>query len=106
MLNQETTCRSSVVPGRCLRERNTPVRTPSKIPSKILPPPSTKKTPQARVTPIKPPRKNIAGQGSSSKLPQPILRSAQGTPNSPLYQRGTVATSRLTVPRGRLPIII
>jgi hypothetical protein len=93
------------VPGRCLRERNTPVRTPSKTTLYLLPPTSMKKTPQPRQTPIKPPRKNVAGQGSSSKLPQKVLRSAQGTPCSPLNPRGTTMP-RLTTPRGRLPIII
>lgn len=105
VLNQEGTCRSSVLPGRCLRERNTPAMTPSKIPSKMLLP-RMQKTPQPQETPIKPPRKNIAGQKPSSKLPGSILRTARGTSNSPAYLRGTATTPRLTTPRGKLPIII
>ena len=105
MLNQEGTCRSSVVPGHCLRERNTLARTPSQTPSKILQP-RVLKTPQPRETPIKPPRKYVSGQKPSSKLPGPAKRSARGTPNSPMYQRGTATAPRLTTPRGKLPIII
>lgn len=105
VLNQEGTCRSSVVPGHCLRERNTPARTPSKTPSKLLRP-RMPKAPQQRETPIKPPRKNVAGQKPSSKLPGPIQRTARGTPSSPMYQRGISTAPRLTTPRGKLPIII
>lgn len=106
VLNQEVTCRSSVAPGRCLRERNTPTTTSSKISSKTLLSPRTKKTPQPRKTPIKPPRKVVAGQESSSKLPRMVQRTAWGTPNSPMYQKGITRTPRLTTPRGKLPIII
>lgn len=49
VLNEEGICRSSVVPGRCLRECNTPVatplNTPSKILSKLFPTPGIKNTP-------------------------------------------------------------
>ncbi|XP_069677765.1 protein regulator of cytokinesis 1-like isoform X3 [Periplaneta americana] len=112
VLNQEGTCRSSVVPGRCLRERNmqvvTPLKTPSKIPSKLFPTPGTaiKSTPQSRATPIKPPRKNVTGQQSTTKTSRTIPRLVRGTQNSPMYQRGIATAPRLTTPRGKLPIII
>lgn len=93
------------MPGRCLRERNTPA-THSKIPSKIIQPPRMKKTPQPQKTPIKPPRKVTPGQRSSSKRPQLAQRTVWGTPNSPMYQRGITTTPRLTTPKGKLPIII
>jgi protein regulator of cytokinesis 1 len=105
VLNQEGTCRSSVVPGYCLRERNTLARTPSQTPSKILQP-RVLKTSQPQETPIKPPRKYVAGQKPSSKQPGHIKRNAWGTPNSPMYQRGTATAPRLTTPRGKLPLII
>ncbi|KDR10108.1 hypothetical protein L798_00277 [Zootermopsis nevadensis] len=94
VLKQQETCRSSMVAGHCLRERNTPARTLSKIPSKILLPRSTKKMSQARVTLLKPLWKNVAAQGSSSRL-----QTSWGTPKTPMNQRGTAVTCHLTTRR-------
>ncbi|PSN56226.1 hypothetical protein C0J52_00398 [Blattella germanica] len=86
------TCRSSVVPERCLRERNTPAKTPSKIPSRVT------KTPQSsRITPAKPPRKVAAT--NPPKTPRSLRDMLS-------YQKGSTTAPRLTTPRGRLPIII
>ncbi|KAJ9583513.1 hypothetical protein L9F63_022131, partial [Diploptera punctata] len=94
--DQDGIYRSSVLPGRCLRERNTPAKSTPNITSKL-------KTPQMH-TPAKPPRKNLT-PSNILKTPCSVpknIRSAQKI----LYHKSPVTAPRLTAAKTRLPIII
>ncbi|KAJ9596249.1 hypothetical protein L9F63_027127, partial [Diploptera punctata] len=95
--DQDEIYRSSVLPGRCLRERNTPVKSTPNIPSKL-------KTPRVH-TPAKPPRKNLT-PSNILKTPRSVPRNIRGVQNSPLYHKSAATTPRLAVAKTRLPIII